>query len=416
MLWKKIGIKIVKWWVGKGLPDVHIFYDARYDLPGLIRRWFLHPVKRRSAKYYLIFLRSVFKIKVVCITGSAGKTTVKDMLTSILQYDGNTIASYKNIDPIFNIPTTILRCRPSTKYLVLEMGVEYPGEMDFYLWLARPDIAIITNINPTHLEYFGSINNVFKEKYKLVLSTSAKDSVILNHDDIYLNRANDNIKGKIVYVGKDTDIYADGFKVDKTGSLYTLNIHNKKINIRLPIIGSHFVNNSLAAAGAAYELGITPEDIKKGLESFKIPEHRMNIVNLKNGSVLIDDTYNSNPQAVKETLENFVELSKLYEDHETGIVFGDMLELGKFSEIYHREVGNIISKMKIVFIICVGEESESVKDEIDKNNPKIKTYTVRDHLEAYNKVKKLLLGRKMLLLLKGSRSIGLDGVVKKLSQ
>ncbi len=108
-----------------------------------VLRWFIHPIKRKIAKYYLAFLKRFFGIKIIGITGSVGKTTTKEMVASTLKLQGPTVCSYANIDQIYNLPTTILRARPWTKYLVLEMGVEYPGEMDFYLWLAKPDIGVI---------------------------------------------------------------------------------------------------------------------------------------------------------------------------------------------------------------------------------------------------------------------------------
>src|SRR3989344_3528645 len=127
---------ILKWWMTPKLPAEHIFIKPEDRPKGAInsikiysRKWVLHPLKRRIAKYYLILLQKCFGLKVVGITGSAGKTTTKEMLASILKQRGETIYSYANIDPVYNIPTTILKCSPSTKYLILEMGVEYHGEM-----------------------------------------------------------------------------------------------------------------------------------------------------------------------------------------------------------------------------------------------------------------------------------------------
>ena len=120
------------------------------------------------------------------MTGSVGKTTTKEMLVSILKQVGYTVASYKNIDPVYNIPMTILKCRPGTRYLVLELGVEYPGEMEFYCWLVKPNIGIITNIYPTHIQFFGSIKGVANEKENLIRHLPKSGFAILNRDNKYL--------------------------------------------------------------------------------------------------------------------------------------------------------------------------------------------------------------------------------------
>ncbi|NMD01040.1 MAG: hypothetical protein GYA62_15160, partial [Bacteroidales bacterium] len=149
----------VQWWQTPEFPLIHLS-----DRTSFIKKWFFHPIKRRVARLYLKILQSSTDIKVIGITGSAGKTTTKEVLASILKEDGKTVFSKENIDPIYNIPTTILKTPPSTKYLILEMGVEYLGEMDFYLWLAKPDVGIITNIFPTHLEFLKNVEGVMTEK------------------------------------------------------------------------------------------------------------------------------------------------------------------------------------------------------------------------------------------------------------
>ncbi|KKQ84763.1 MAG: UDP-N-acetylmuramoyl-tripeptide-D-alanyl-D-alanine ligase [Candidatus Woesebacteria bacterium GW2011_GWA1_38_8] len=411
---------LIKILVGRNLPDVHYMKDLKARSFGdrcvhVYKTFVIHPIKRRLAKYYLSILRKCFDIKVIGITGSAGKTSTKEMLSSILSLKGETIYSYANIDPVYNIPTTILKCRPSTKYLVLEMGVEYPGEMDFYLWLAKPNIAVITNINPTHLTYFKSVDNVYKEKVKLALFTGENDRVVLNREDTYLKKTIKDTRGMVTYFGKGTNVYSDKYRIKRSGSIYTLNINGKRVAVNLPIIGRHFVNNSLAAAAVAYDLGISPTDIKKGLENFIPLEHRMNIIELENNRVIIDDTYNNNPKAARETLKSFNETSKVYKNYKKGIVFGDMLELGEDSEKYHQEIGRVISGMDIGFIICVGKESNIIIEIVKKNNNFVKTYGAKDKNEAYLLLKSLL-SENTLVLLKGSRSIGLDDVVEKLSQ
>src|SRR3989304_4696340 len=240
---------LFRWWVTPRLPINHIYLTNEERHVGInklmgtyIKRFFIHPIKRRLAKYYLITLKKIFGLKVIAITGSAGKTTTKEMIASILKQDGGTIASLANIDPIYNIPSTILRCTPFTKYLVLEMGIEYPGEMDFYLWLATPDMGVITNIYPTHTEFLGDVGGVYMEKSKLVRSLKKNDIAVLNSQDKYLTKLKNSLTGKIVWFGDGTAVMASQEKLQKNFTTEFRIIFDqnslKKIKVTIPVFGS----------------------------------------------------------------------------------------------------------------------------------------------------------------------------------
>ncbi len=405
--------QLLKVWVGYKLPDVHVFTNEKTTARVFLKKWFLHPLKRRIARQYLIILRKYFSVKVIGITGSAGKTSTKEMLFTILSTENEVVASYKNIDPIYNIPDTILKCSPRTKYLILEMGVEYPGEMDFYLWLAKPDISVITNINPTHLQYFKSVKNVYLEKIKIAKALQKNDYVVLNVGDNHLKSAGSFINSHIQYFGKESSIFASNISVNNMSSIYTLHINNDKLVVHLPVLGNHFIENSLAAVAVSHILKIKNNIIKKGLENYHVPEHRMNIVKEKNGTLIIDDTYNSNPAAAKEALITFEDLTKMHKYTKKGIVFGEMLELGNKSVYYHREIGKYISKMKVDFLICVGKETTPLMREVKSADRGCIVVGVEKTGDVYEILKKYL-GKERLILLKGSRSVGLDRVVEKL--
>lgn len=413
MHWNRHLKFILKLWVGYKLPDVHVFNKEPLNVKSFLKKWFLHPFKRRVAKLYLLVLRNIFGVRVIGITGSAGKTTTKEMLASILKKRGKVTVSYKNIDPIYNIPDTILKCTPWTKYLILEMGVEYPGEMDFYLWLAKPNISVITNINPTHLEYFKTVNNVYLEKIKIASSLGENGLVILNCEDHYLKSADKIIKAHILYFGKGSDIFVSNVPNSTVSSIYTLNLNKDKIIVHLPVLGSHFIDDSLAAASVAYHLGISKEAIKNGLESFPVPEHRMNIFNERRGTLIIDDTYNSNPKAMKEALKVFEGISEEHKNYKKGIVFGDMLELGDLSDYYHREIGKYVSRLGLNFLICVGSKTAPLIEEVKKAGMNNDVFVVAKADDAF-KILRRYLGNESIVLLKGSRSIGLDRIVEKL--
>jgi UDP-N-acetylmuramoyl-tripeptide--D-alanyl-D-alanine ligase len=369
-----------------------------------IKRFLFHPIKRCVAKYYLIFLKQLFGIKVIAITGSAGKTTTKEMLLSILQQDAKTIASYANIDPVYNIPSTILKCKPSTKYLILEMGIEYPKEMDFYLWLAKPDIGVITNIYPTHTLFLNDVEGVAFEKGKLITSLNKDDFAVVNSEDAHIKKICRKVKAKLIWFGKNTSIRYKNYKITKDfKSRFRLLICDQEVDVKLPIIGEQFVKDALAAASVSSALEIPLTKIKKGLELYSAPEHRMKIIKHKSGSIIIDDTYNNNPQAAREAL---ITLKSLAKGKKIGIVFGDMLELGKDEKKFHKEIGNEISKLNPKFVISVGSAS--------RNLTKNSIWFAKGQNKEISFALKKLIKRNYVVLIKGSRSIGLDDIIKQL--
>lgn len=325
-----------------------------------IKKWIIHPIKRRVAKYYLYLLKKFFGIKVIGITGSAGKTTTKEMLASILKLDSRTVYTVANIDPVYNIPTTILKCRPKTEYLILEMGVEYPGEMDFYLWLAKPEIGIITNIFPTHTKFLGDTEGVFKEKSKLVKSLGKDGFAVLNKTDSKLKSLVNQIEAKIIWFNGE---------------------------------------NSDAARQVAKVFGVSTENIEKGLKNYDKPRHRYEIIKHKSGAVIFDDSYNSNPEALLTTLKYFNQLAG---KNNKIAVLGDMLELGKLEKSEHIRIGIEVKKYNFEKVFGVGKSVKYITSKI-----------YDDALDVLPEIKKYLKPNTYILF-KGSRSIGLDRLVEKL--
>lgn len=411
---------LIQWWVTPKLPKEHIFIskekmpkDWREILRVYTRKWLIHPIKRRIAKYYLVFLQKFCGLTVIGITGSAGKTTTKEMLASILSQKGETIATYKNIDSIYNIPTTILRCKPQTKFLVLEMGVEFSGEMDFYLWLARPTIGVITNIYPTHTQFLGNVEGVAKEKVKLIQALPKDGYAILNSESYFVKKYSKKTRAKITWYGKNTMIRAENQSItSKLDTKYTLNLMSSKINIHLPLLGEQFVSNSLAAVAVGYVCGASLDQIKAGLESLSKEEHRMVVIRHPSGAIILDDSYNNNPEAAKEALGTLKSISR---NRKMIVVFGDMLELGELEERYHREMGKLIAFLGVDYLIGVGNASKTLVNEAEKSIPENHLRWVKKSENVYP-ILTPLLNRNGVVLVKGSRSIGLDKLVSKLSR
>jgi len=412
---------IFEWWFCSKLPAEHIYIKPQ-DLPHgwlkitylYIRRWFIHPIKRRFAKYYLEFLREVSGIKVVGITGSAGKTTTKEMLSSILKLQGKTVSSFANIDPIYNIPTTILRCSLKTKYLVLEMGVEYPGEMDFYLWLANPDVGVVTNIGPSHTLYFGDTGGVFREKSKLVKSLGKKGVAVLNNQDKLLRKLKNHLRSKVIWFGNGGEVLSSFEKVNADFSTsFRLVFNDKKPlfdEIKIPVSGTQFVTNALAAASAAKSLGFSLNEIKQGIATYQQMDHRMRILKHSSGAIIIDDSYNNNPLAAKLAIDT---LCKVAKEKVKVVVFGDMLELGVWEEKYHKQIGEYIAKSHINKLVCVGRASFKVGEEAKKVVGSANVSEAESIKEAAA-ILEPLLKKGVYVLVKGSRAVGLDKLIDQL--
>jgi len=294
------------------------------------------------------------------------------------------------------------------------MGVEYPGEMDFYLWLAKPGLGIITNIYPTHTEFFDNVEGVFREKAKLVKGLGKNDFAILNSKDSLLVKLGQEIAAKVILFGDVSEVFSFQEKINPNFSTsFRLMLGKNELNqtlVCLPVVGHQFIENALAAAAAAHCLGFSISQIKKGLEEFRIQDHRMKIIAHKSGAIIVDDSYNNNPEAAKKALLSF---NSLVGKKRKVIVFGDMLELGKLSETYHRELGREIGKIFPDKLICVGEKVKLTAEEAQKLIGRVRVSYFSSWQESLAEVRKHLT-KGTYLLIKGSRSINLDKLVEKL--
>lgn len=382
MLQRKIN-PVIQWWVTPKLP-----YEDIYGLPLLrdksllakfshiFSQWFIHPIKRRLARWYLKLLQKFTSIKVIAVTGSAGKTTTIQMLSSVLKLDGKTVSPKEGIDSVYNIPNTILKTPWRTKYLILEMSIEYVNEMDFYLWLVKPDIAVITNIFPTHTLYFGSAGGVAKEKSKLITALSEDGVAVLNRTNTFTQQMSEVTKAKVVWFDEKQNAQDS----------------NKEIVTKV-----------------AESFAIDSQTIKKGIAHYIKPKHRYNVFKNKSGALVFDDSYNSNPEACLTALRDFVRTAG---NRQKVAVIGDMLELGKISDAQHKRVGRKLNEYAFVAVIGVGKLSKAIINEIDTK--KTQTWLVENTGQVFSLLTPFI-NNKTAIFIKGSRSIGLDKLVPDLS-
>lgn len=372
----------------------------------------LHLLRIYLAKQYAkLYSAEVF----IGITGSVGKTTTVAACKAVLSQKYKTLSTKPNLDPVLNIPSTLLKLNPSVKKVLLEMGVENKGEMDFYLSLVKPKTAVITKITYAHSETLGSINEILQEKGKLIESLDKDGVAILNWDDPTSKKLAENCKGMVVYYGLDSKnctVWAGNVKIENFATTFELNLGVERVKVNSQLLGLHQVYTALAAAllGVVHNLPLTK--IKLGLEAIPPTEHRMQAVSGPNGSVILDDTYNSSPTALEAAIDTLLSVPA----RRRVLVLGEMRELGQYSEKLHRLIAQRIYKEKLDLVFLGQGEAQIIGDELQS----LGFWEERMEMNLRNSelVSKLLktLSKGDVCLIKGSRTVRLDEVVKRIAK
>lgn len=301
--------------------------------------------------------RRRFNLPIIAVTGSCGKTTTKSMIANILHHMGATLAPIKSFNNSIGVPLTLLQLTEQHHYAVIEMGANHIHEIGYLSSLAQQTVALVTNVAPAHLEGFGSIEGVAKTKGEIYQALPANGIAILNADDAFLNQWQQIVAGKTTLTfstKKKADIFANNIKLDAQGKTsFTVHYPKGTVEIALPLLGVHNVNNALAAIAATVAVGASEEAIVKGLTHLAPVNNRLvRCKGLADASV-IDDTYNANPLSVKAALEMLSNMGG-----ERIFVLGDMAELGDQAEKFHAEVGVQARQLGIDKLYACGKLSQ----------------------------------------------------------
>jgi len=306
------------------------------------------------AKYW----RGKFNVPVVAVTGSNGKTTTKEMLTAILSIASQgreyVHATYGNLNNDIGLPLTLLKMNQSHQCAVLEMGMNHLGEIDYLTHIAKPDVALINNAGIAHIGELGSRDNIAKAKGEIFAGLKHDGVAVINADSDYAGYWKSlNPQRKIVTFGlnKEANVSAH-YQAGEGFSLMTLLTPVGELSVKLNVQGEHNISNALAASAAAYALGISIEDIGRGLESFAGVYGRLERKAGANGAVVIDDTYNANPDSMKAAINVLTMLSG-----KKVLVLGDMGELGPDAEVMHTEIGAYAKAAGLTTLYCLGDLS-----------------------------------------------------------
>lgn len=353
------------------------------------------------------------------ITGSSGKTTVKEMLAEVLAGNGQVLATQGNLNNDIGVPLTLLRLASDDEYAVIEMGASGPGEIGYSAGLAHPDIAIITNAMGAHLEGFGSLQGVVKAKGEIYDGLTAHGCAVVNLDDHNAAQWVQRIGTKrMVTFGMRTpnaDVRASDLQLqDNSCYAFTLLHADVALRVHLQVMGRHNVINALAVAALVVAAGLPLSLAVSGLERFKAVKGRMCSLPGIAGTRVIDDSYNANPGSVKAAIQALHELKG-----ERVLLLGDMGELGADAEQMHREVGQFAAEQNIDKLLAVGPLSKAAVDGYQAaQGAELQEISGIHFIDQQSLMAVLLpqLHSDMVILVKGSRSAGMDKIVTQLTQ
>ncbi len=392
-----------------------------------------------------------YKPKVIGVTGSIGKTSTKEAVYAVLSFKFNARRNIKNYNNELGLPLTIigtesggrnlfkwfwifckagklilLRDKNYPQILVLEMAADRPKDLKYLLKIAKPYIGIVTSVGPVHLEYFGELKNIAKEKSRLVSAVNKDGWAILNADDAEVLKMKRNAAAKIITFGfsKKADICADHLRfsykgdTESIGNLqgisFKVTYKGATVPVLLPrILGAGQVYASLAAIAAGALYGMNLVEISNALRKFKSPTGRMNIIKGVKKTLIIDDTYNSAPQSTLAALDVLIKIP-LSSSCRRFAVLGDMLELGQISVESHQQVGRQAVKLKTDYLITVGERARDIARAAagaGMSGDKIFSFAQSEEAGKFleNRIKK-----GDLILVKGSQGVRMEKIVKEI--
>jgi len=358
--------------------------------------------------------RRELKVPLVGITGSVGKTTVKEMCAALLLQQGPGIYSLRSHNNHVGVPYTLCRLGREHEWAVVEIGMNHAGEVRALAQIAEPDVAVITAVEPAHIEALGSLEAIARAKLEIVEGLPQGRPLIVGGEYRILLEALDSLAGRYAVKRFGTKpgfeaCVADVVVLGLTGISFKLGLEGETMTIEMSVLGRQNALNAACAALAAKTLkpALTARQIKVGLESFKAPLMRVNWKERSSGQKIVDDSYNANPASMRALLELARALK--WQGNKIGLVLGDMLELGSFAEMYHREIGRQAADLEPHFLISVGQHSAFLLAEAERRG--IKTFQAGSPEEAAS----IASGQDFdILLVKASRLVGLDRTVKAL--
>lgn len=361
------------------------------------------------------YYRNLFDIPFIGITGSVGKTTTKDFVAGVLAAKYNVHKNIGNFNNEIGLPLTLFNLETEDKISVLEMGMSSYGEILNLVNIVRPNIAVITNIGLSHIEHFGSKENVMKAKMEVATNLKENHYLLLNGDDDHLKNVDTKDKNyNIIFygLGDNNDFYARNIKdLGEKGCSFDLDIDGRLVQFKIKQPGLHNIYNALVAIWIGIKYNMTAEEIQAGLGSFELSQMRLEIINSGNIKI-INDAYNASPDSMKaalDVLENIEASRKI-------AVLGNMFEMGSFAEEGHRDVGRHLANKQIDLLVTVGEMAKWIGLEAKARGFKEDNIFIVDNNKEANEVLKGCTENKDAILVKGSRGMNMEQIVRFLQE
>ena len=365
---------------------------------------------RLALKQIATAYRQVLSIPIVGVIGSVGKTSTKEMITSVLETKFNVLKTEGNFNNEIGLPLTICRINDEHQVAVVEMGISDFDEMHRLGDIAKPDIVVMTNIGQCHLEFLKDRDGVLKAKTEVFEHMPKNGLVILNGDDDKLQVADTLGLEKIFYGlnGQEinaVDVAADGI----LGTRATFNVAGESFDVTIHLPGTHNIMNGLAAAAVGKKLGLKLEEIKRGLENAGTIAGRNNIISIRDIAV-IDDCYNANPVSMKASIEVLGHASG-----RTIAVLGDMKELGADERSLHYEMGKALEDNRIGYVFTVGELAQEINKSLEQKNGSCMAYHYDDVETMLEDLLPIIRGGDTILV-KASHSMNFNAVVEAIKK
>jgi UDP-N-acetylmuramoyl-tripeptide--D-alanyl-D-alanine ligase len=357
-----------------------------------------------------------YEPRTIAVTGSCGKTTVKEMLASILSQQGGVLATRGNLNNEIGVPLTLLRINDSHDFAVVELGANHKGEIAYTTRLTRPDVAVITNAGAAHLEGFGTEKDVARAKAEIYQGLTTDGVAVINLDDNYAGYWLDVTSGHrqltFSFDRDEADLFVTDCQVDDRGCYqFTLNAETEQVSIRLGSPGKHNVLNALAAAAVTKAAGCSLEIVKSGLEKFASISGRLEWVLVGNRIRVIDDTYNANPGSLQAAIDLLHELPG-----KSCLVLGDMSELGTSASALHRQMGSYAAQRGIDELLVIGQYADSyVQGFQGSQGSRNQTVLQFDNHDEVARYLIRSVGPEIRILIKGSRSAGMERVIETMN-
>ncbi|MCI4397801.1 MAG: UDP-N-acetylmuramoyl-tripeptide--D-alanyl-D-alanine ligase [Acidobacteria bacterium] len=354
--------------------------------------------------------RESFKGTVIGVVGSCGKTTTKDFTAAVLSTKARVSATSGNRNNLLGAPETMLNADQDSRFWVLELGISRPGEMEELAPVARPNGVIFTTIQPVHTEFFPSLEAILAEKSKVMRWLREPGFVVVNADDPLLENMAVPKGARRLSYGRsyeaDVRIEAGG-EISDGGLCFTLRHESKTASGFLPVVGEHQLANFAAACAAGVACGLQLEEAAAAAEKLKPARHRGELLKIAKGAVILDDSYNANPAAMESVLRSVSKLNR-----RVVAVLGEMLELGPEAAAYHAKTGRIAGEVVSALAVVGSDAARPMAEEFAKTgHPCLFAGRWQEAMEwVRSEIKP-----GDLLLVKGSRGIGLDGLVEALA-